>query len=58
MKFVKIYLIEIDKFFFRPTEVNFLRGDYSKAKKNLNWKPKKTLDDLISIMISHEIKNN
>lgn len=51
-------IIEIDKFFFRPTEVNFLRGDYSKAKKNLNWKPKKTLDDLISIMINHEIKNN
>ena len=36
-------IIEIDKKYFRPAEVDILLGDYSKAKKDLNWEPKLNL---------------
>ena len=49
-------LIEIKKKFLRPTEVDYLLGDSSKAKRELRWKPKKTLDDLANEMINHELK--
>ena len=48
-------IIKVDKEYFRKTEVENLIGDYKKAKKILNWKPKNTLDDLIKDMISKEI---
>ena len=47
-------IIKIDKRYFRETEVNDLIGNYKKAKKILNWKPKISLDGLIKDMISHE----
>ena len=47
-------IIKIDKKYFRPGEVDFLKGDYSKAKKLLKWKPKYRSDDLISDMIKYE----
>ena len=47
-------IIEIDKDYFRPTEVNSLRGDYSKARKNLGWKPKISVKQLIKEMIDFE----
>ena len=50
-------LINVKKDYFRPTEVDFLRGDSSKARKLLNWKPKYTLKKLISEMIKIEINN-
>ena len=34
-------IIKIDRKYFRPTEVESLRGDYKRAKKILGWKPKK-----------------
>jgi len=43
--------IEINPKYFRPTEVDLLIGDYSKANKILNWKPKTSLDELVKIMI-------
>ena len=49
-------IIKINPKFFRPSEVNILIGDYSKAKKELNWKPKTDLKKLIKIMIDDEIK--
>ena len=49
-------IIDIDKKFFRPTEVDFLRGDFSKAKKLLKWKPLYKTDDLIDDMISSELE--
>ena len=49
-------IIEIDKKFFRPTEVDFLRGDFSKAKRLLKWKPAYNTDDLIEDMISSELE--
>ena len=48
-------IIEIDKKYFRPTEVDSLRGDYSKAKKKLRWKPRITIKELIKEMISSEL---
>ena len=48
-------LIKIDPRYFRPSEVNNLLGDYSKAKKLLNWSPKYTLESLIDEMIKHDL---
>ncbi|MDO4587910.1 MAG: GDP-mannose 4,6-dehydratase [Planctomycetia bacterium] len=48
-------LIEIDPIFFRPTEVRYLCGDSSKAKKFLNWKPRHSFDDLIDDMLRHDL---
>lgn len=47
-------LIEIDEKYFRPTEVDLLLGDASKAEKNLNWKPKTKFKDLVKIMCEIE----
>ena len=44
-------VIRVDKRYFRPTEVDELLGDASKAKKNLNWSPKISLEELIKEMI-------
>ena len=48
-------IIKIDKNYFRPTEVNSLLGDYTKAKKILNWKPETSIKQLIKEMIEVEI---
>ncbi len=50
-------IVKIDKKFFRPAEVDILMGDPSKIKKELNWRPKHTLDSLIEEMIAFEINN-
>ena len=50
-------IIKINKKYFRPSEVNYLRGDSSKAQKELKWKPKTDLKKLVKIMIDEEIKN-
>ncbi|MFH0855079.1 MAG: GDP-mannose 4,6-dehydratase [Candidatus Omnitrophota bacterium] len=46
----------IDKRYFRPTEVNVLKADPSKAKKALGWKPKVTFDDLAKIMVDADMR--
>jgi GDPmannose 4,6-dehydratase len=51
-------VILIDKKYFRPNEVNNLRGDYSKARKILKWKPKISFRQLIDQMIKEEINKN
>ena len=48
-------IIEIDKKYFRPSEVDSLKGDYSKARIELNWKPNHNIDSLIQEMISKEL---
>ena len=50
----KKIIIKVDKEYFRKTEVENLIGNYKKAKKILNWRPKLSLDNLIKDMISHE----
>ena len=49
-------IIEIDKNYFRPLDVNTLLGNANKARKKLKWKPKYDLYSLIDEMISEEIK--
>jgi len=48
-------IIECNKRYFRPAEVDTLKGNYSKAKRILKWRPKKNLDSLINDMISYEL---
>ena len=43
-------LVEIDKRYFRPTEVDFLIGDPTKAEEELGWKAKTKFEDLLTIM--------
>ena len=49
-------IIKIDKSYYRPLEVDSLKGDASKARKNLNWKPKYNIKSLIKEMVLEEIK--
>ena len=48
-------IIKISKKFFRPSEVNFLLGDYSNAKRKLKWKPKSDFKDLVKMMVDDEL---
>ena len=49
-------IVKIDPKYFRPTEVDFLKGDASKAKKKLGWRPKTSFRSLVKEMIEHELK--
>ena len=51
-------IIEIDKKYFRPTEVESLKGDFSKARLKLNWQPKTDINLLIREMIKFELKDD
>ncbi len=54
-------IIKINPKYFRPTEVDFLLGDSSKAKKELGWEAKTKFKELVKIMANHDynlIKNN
>ena len=50
-------LVKIDSMYFRPAEVDYLRGDYSKAKKILGWKPKISFKELVKEMVEKELEN-
>ncbi len=47
-------LVEVDKNYFRPTEVDLLIGDASKAKKILGWEPKVTFNELVKLMVESD----
>ena len=49
-------IIKCNKIYFRPLEVDHLKGDYKKANQLLKWKPKYSLDNLIDEMINSEFK--
>ncbi|MCS6795490.1 MAG: GDP-mannose 4,6-dehydratase [Raineya sp.] len=49
-------VIAVDKRYFRPTEVDLLIGDASKAEKLLGWKPKHTLQDLVKDMVQADLE--
>ena len=50
-------LVQIDKRYFRPTEVDYLEGDASKAREKLGWIPKISLKSMISEMVQSDIKS-
>ncbi len=49
-------LVKIDKKYFRPTEVDHLKGDYSKAKRVLKWEPKISLKEMVKEMVITAVK--
>ena len=48
-------IVKVNPNFYRPSEVNFLKADFSKAKKELKWKPKTSFTELVKIMIETEV---
>ncbi len=49
-------IIECHKNYFRPLEVDTLLGDSAKARKELKWKPKTNINDLVKEMVNAELK--
>ncbi len=49
-------LVEVDPRYFRPTEVDLLLGDPTKARDNLNWQAEVTLAELVKMMVTEDIK--
>ena len=49
-------LIKVDPVYFRPTDVNELRGDASKAKRELKWKPKTSFKELVKEMMVSDLE--
>jgi len=47
--------VRVDKRFLRPLDVNFLQGDYSKAKRKLGWEPKVKYDKLVELMVKEDL---
>jgi GDPmannose 4,6-dehydratase len=47
--------VKVDKRFLRPLDVNFLQGDYSKAKRKLGWVPEVKFDALVKIMVKEDL---
>ncbi len=48
--------VKIDPTYFRPTEVDLLIGDYSKAEKILGWKPKTPFKELVRLMVESDLR--
>ena len=48
--------VKVDPVYFRPTDVDELRGDASKAKRELNWKPKTSFKQLVGEMMVSDLK--
>lgn len=48
-------IVEVDPFYFRPTEVETLLGDASKARKELGWEPSITFEEMVDEMIEHDL---
>lgn len=48
-------LVEVDPRYFRPTEVELLLGDAARARENLGWKPRTTLQELCGMMVREDL---
>ena len=51
-------LVRINPKFYRPAEVDLLRGDPQQAKDDLNWEPSATLEDLCTMMVEADLRRN
>ncbi|MFH1173790.1 MAG: GDP-mannose 4,6-dehydratase [archaeon] len=49
-------VMRIDPVYYRPNEVNYLLGNPGKAERILGWKPKTTFEELVRIMVEHDLK--
>ena len=54
---ISIDRLKIDEELFRPLDVPYLQGDYSKANTKMNWRPKTLFKDLVKIMVDSDLKN-
>ena len=48
--------VEVDPRYYRPTEVDHLRGDPSKAQRVLGWTPSVSFEDLVTLMVDADIQ--
>jgi GDPmannose 4,6-dehydratase len=48
--------VQIDPRYHRPTEVDFLLGDASKAEQKLRWKPRTTFEELVRLMMESDLE--
>ncbi|MBV8841457.1 MAG: GDP-mannose 4,6-dehydratase [Bryobacterales bacterium] len=48
--------VEMDPRYLRPTEVDFLQGDSSKAQSRLGWKPRVGFEELVRMMVEHDLE--
>lgn len=48
-------VVEVNPSYYRPTEVELLIGDYSKAKAKLSWEPEVKFEELVKIMVKHDL---
>jgi len=48
--------VEIDPTYFRPTEVDYLLGDSSKARNALNWEPRTSFKQLVRMMVESDLR--
>ena len=47
--------VEIDPWYYRPTEVDYLQGDASKARRELGWEPRVGFTELVRLMVDHDM---
>jgi GDPmannose 4,6-dehydratase len=47
--------VEIDPWYYRPSEVDLLLGDASKARKELGWEPRVSFPELVRLMVDHDL---
>ncbi|KAG7488341.1 hypothetical protein MATL_G00033960 [Megalops atlanticus] len=48
--------VRVDQKYYRPTEVDYLQGDSSKAERKLGWKPRVTFEELVKEMVDADIE--
>ena len=48
-------IVRVDPQFFRPAEVDFLIGDYTRAQSELGWHPRTSFQDLVELMVEHDL---
>jgi len=51
-------LVVIDPEFYRPAEVEFLHGDYNKAKAEIGWSPETSFNEMVKRMVEHDINKS
>src|SRR4029079_14523976 len=49
-------IVAVDQNYFRPTEVDLLIGDATKAKQKLGWQPKYTLQEMVKEMVEYDLE--
>ena len=49
-------LVKVDRRYFRPTEVDALLGDATKARQDLGWRPEASFNDLVAEMVKSDLK--